>query len=527
METIDKPTAQILAALLRAYGVRHVVLSPGSRSAPLAVVFARSGFFDIKVIIDERAAAFAGLGMALQLQEPVALVCTSGSAVLNYAPALAEAFYRRVPLIAISADRPAALIDQRDTQTIRQPEALRAVVRASVDIPDADGAQALRFAWRRLNDALSAATGPVCGPVHINMQFDVPLTRLAPARTDLPVHRIEAVRSSLVPDEVLEGLMQSIPAESRVLLVAGDMHPSARLKELLSRLSGRVAVLAEAQSNLGGNIMASHPDMSTLPQPDIVVSMGGSLVSARVKAYLRSLPQLRHISLGPDDLAVDTFFALAERVECEPEIFFEALEKRLMPCDEFVKAWRECFTLADADKANGVRAMLQSVVDSLPDAAFHFSNGSAVRYAQLLSFGADNVVESNRGVSGIDGCTSTAVGASLVSSRPTVLVSGDMSAAYDIGALAIDGIPASFKMIVLDNGGGDIFRAISATSTLPECEELFACRPRLPLKALAQAYGFAYFEADTSGDLSEFINCSHAPAILRAKLEVNAAKCVL
>ena len=173
METIDKPTAHLLAGLLKARGVRHIVVSPGSRCAPLTVVFARSGHFELHPVIDERTAAFVALGMSLATDTPVVALCTSGSALLNYAPALSEAYYRRVPVIAVTADRPAAMIDQRDSQTVRQPHALDAVVRKCVDIPDEHSETALQMASRLINDALIAATGHIPGPVHINMQFEM------------------------------------------------------------------------------------------------------------------------------------------------------------------------------------------------------------------------------------------------------------------------------------------------------------------------------------------------------------------
>lgn len=226
METIDKPTAYLLSDLLRAYGVRDIVVSPGSRCAPLTVALSRSGSFRMRSVIDERTAAFVGLGIGVASRRPVALVCTSGTAMLNYAPALAEAFYRRIPLIAVTADRPAGLIDQRDSQTIRQAHALDAVVRNSVDIPDDHGRMALQFANRLMNDALAAATGPLPGPVHINMQFEAPLTPVT--ETMPPIGRkIDVVRPAGKPD--FKALMASVAPESRVLVVIGGMPRSQAL----------------------------------------------------------------------------------------------------------------------------------------------------------------------------------------------------------------------------------------------------------------------------------------------------------
>ncbi len=518
MESIDKPTVQLLAGLLKAYGVRRAVVSPGSRCAPVTVALSRSGDFALQTVIDERSAAFVGLGMALATGEPVALVCTSGTAPLNYAPALAEAYYRRVPLIAVTADRPADLVDQRDSQTIRQAHALDAVVRHSVDIADERSPRYLRLANRLMNEVIAAAVGRIPGPVHINMQLDAPLTPLAEVTVPAECRRIFA--ETPVAGYDFAAVLAGIEPSARVLVVAGDLAPDPCLNDVLHRLArdGKAVVFAEAQSNLRGFISDFPKGLSfdTREKPDIVVSIGGSLVSGRLKAWLRRQHGIRHISVGADDCLVDTFFALDTALDCEPAAFFEALDGHLAPQTAFVAAWRQALAAAPR---TGVAAELQRLVDAMPGADFHFSNGSSVRYAQLLDFPAAARVECNRGVSGIDGSTSTAIGYAMASERPVLFVSGDMSASYDLAAFALRGVPDSFKMVVLDNGGGDIFRAVGTTRDLAECESFFVAPPRFPLEALAAAYGFAYYtEIDT------FVKHTGSPAVLHLKVAAGDAK---
>lgn len=219
--------------------------------------------------------------------------------------------------------------------------------------------------------------------------------------------------------------------------------------------------------------------------------------------------------MGYDDCHVDTYGALTDSVHTTPAEFFKALRIHLTARPAFAKV---------------ARPSLPAVFDALSDAFrgcdFHISNGTAIRYAQYMRFDAQ--VESNRGVSGIEGSTSTAIGAAMATGRPTVLVTGDMSAAYDIGALAVAGIPPTFRMVVLDNGGGDIFRAVATTRGLPECEERFVAAPVLPLRQLAAAYGFEYFETDAdSSDLKSFAEASGRPAILRVRLQPKQANNIL
>lgn len=553
MEVTIKQTCRILADLLSLYGVRDIVVAPGSRNAPLILAFARSNHgFRLREVIDERSAAFVALGMALQSGRPVAVACTSGTALLNFAPAVAEAFYRRVPLIAISADRPACWIDQDDSQTIRQPGALATITRAGIDIPVEDGSeQQLWFVNRKINDALSAATGEVCGPVHINIQLDEPLTGAFEVPSLASGHKINTLRpvwSGIAPGG-FEDLFKEILSCRRVMIVAGFHSPSARLNRALTQLSRLpgFAVLAEAQSNLrasdGSNIIFNID--STLRclretgspeefRPHVVLTCGGALLSRHIKAYLRGIPGLRHVSVGHSDCAIDCFKALETRVECDAEVFFEALAAHVSDAvgSDYAERWqrldaegRHAAQVFERDCPwSDFKAMsaLTRMLASGPGKSWnlHFSNGTAIRYAQLFDYSHLGRIECNRGVSGIDGSTSTAAGAYFASSDDeiTMLVTGDMSAQYDMGALALGGLDGRFKIAVLNNGGGGIFRFISSTSSLPELEKYFVGDVRLPLRELAAGYGFRYFEAHSEEELMllwpEFSAIGPAPAIL-------------
>ena len=491
METIDKPTVHVLAGLLAAHGVRHIVVSPGSRCAPLTVVFARCGLFELHPVIDERTAAFVALGMSLATDTPVAAVCTSGSALLNYAPALSEAYYRRVPVIAVTADRPADMIDQRDSQTIRQPHALDAVVRKSVDIPDERSEKALRTANRLINDALIAATGHIPGPVHINMQFEMPLTPEVSDAPVVPCRKILIHRSTPATD--FASVIGSITPGSNVLVALGGMHVSPEDARLLRSLP--LAVYAEVQSNTAIPNYGAD-DFDGLPCPDVVVTAGGALISDTFKKWLRRCPCLRHISLGFDDNCNDTFGALTDIVECRPTEFLKALAEAGVSSPEFRSRWRALVSsFMNRDSGGFVWELIKELaLQCGDDAVVHVSNGMAARYVQKVDFLPGQRIEMNRGVSGIEGATSTAIGDAMVNgSRTTLLVTGDMSAAYDISALSIAGIPDNFRMVVLDNGGGDIFRTVRTTAQLPEREQYFTMPPKLPLRELAAAYGLKYF----------------------------------
>lgn len=513
LNTVKYSCRCVAHALVR-YGVRHVVVSPGSRNAPLIVALARTAGLECTSVIDERSAAFVALGMAVQTGRPVAMACTSGSAALNYGPALAEAYYRNIPLIALTADRPEEWIDQDDSQTIRQAGALAAVVKGSYDLPvcrgDDEGLR--RLCRRRVCDAMMEALTPSQGPVHINIQIDEPIDAVADDTTDAFIFPEFTCAASIMPEDKVKTLAESINNAHKVLIVAGFMPPSHGLAHSLEAMPSNCAVLCEAQSNLHGHFtgnidatlrVMSDQEKADLLSPDLVITIGGSLLSRMIKSELRQ-HDFAHWSIGTCDHCLDPLLNLTQRIDCTPEILFD----QLVPQLKFSAGdYRERWHLASSAAMHRSYKFLQSapwsdyaamgtLLSAMPKGMnLHLSNGTAVRYAQLFDCSAAVRVESNRGVSGIDGCTSTAIGAAMTAESPTLLITGDMSAQYDIGALATPGIPADFRMVVLNNSGGGIFRFIKATRDLPEMERYLAADVRLPLRDIAGGFGFDYYEA--------------------------------
>lgn len=542
MITTDKLPCNILADLLIAHGIKDVIVSPGSRNSPLIVALARRKELNLHVVIDERSAAFIGLGIAVQSFCPVALVCTSGTALLNYAPAVAEAFYRAVPLIVVSADRPSEWIDQDDSQTLWQQNALAPYVKRSCDI----GAH-LEFAngeWmcdRIINDVLLEAVCGRRGPVHINVRLDSPLTRMC----ERPEDSSRVIRMVTPPLELSTAearrLGEKLASPKKVLVIVGFHEPDERLNRALVKLARlpNVVVMTETIANLHSPLFISRIDMTLRIlskedrdnlRPDVVITAGGALVSRHIKEWLRSMDRrVEHWHVGLSHVTVDCFKHLSLRIEMDAPVFLRQLASALQihqtPCG-YSFLWHEIYERAIASHDEYVRnspwcdlTAFSYITDHLPQRwNLHLSNGTSIRYAQLMDCSRLHRCECNRGVSGIDGCTSTALGASVLYQDVTLLISGDMSFQYDISALASQLMSPKFKMIVLCNGGGGIFRFISATSELPEREEFLAVGSNLPLRKLAEGYGFSYFEASSMSELTTvfpaFIAESSSPALL-------------
>lgn len=543
-----KDVARILFDVLEAHGVSRVVCSPGSRNAPLLIAAdARPGLKKY-VVIDERSAAFAALGMAMVSREPVAIVCTSGTALLNYAPAVAEAYYQGIPLIVISADRPLEWIDQDDSQTIRQPEALRNFVKGSYSLSDRE--QTDRPGWyesRMVNDAMLTALRPKQGPVHINVRLSPPLEATLP--DDSPALSPAIIRNILSAPLPERDTMKELAREAagkRVLVVAGFMQPDARLNRAISRLRAmpNVAVVAETISNLhlapqdysaDSLLCAIDRETRRLLAPDLVISIGGALVSRMLKEYLRECgsrnPDMQHWSVGFSHTTVDCFQSLSCRIDADPARFMTVLAgelthlRRIAPhtassavsgyaslwSDARLSALARMQTVTEAAAWSDLKAF-DIILGNIPaDANLILSNGTSIRYAQILERRVPHAEYCNRGVSGIDGSTSTAVGAALCYGADTILVTGDTSFAYDLSALqTMKSLGSRLKIILIDNGGGGIFRFIRSTASLDCRERYFCADPQMNAEGVAEAFGLEYLHADSASTLQPTLTAALA-----------------
>lgn len=523
--------SEMTAHLLQGHGVATVVTSPGSRNAPVITAMTRCKGLKTISLVDERAAGFVALGIAQTTGKPVALVCTSGSAVLNYAPALAEAYYRRVPLIVISADRPAQWIDQNDSQTIRQNGAVSAVVAHTVDISDDKQTECGWYANRQVNEAILTALRNQ-RPVHINLHIDF---RNCPD-TDFVPRLIEEVNTEgYLPTCVVRGMASPLLSPAKVMIVVGFMPPNDKLSRAMARLANKpnVVVIAEALSNLHGQNIISSPDSllkAEVPSdliPDIVISTGGAVVSATLKRFLRRLPLTVSVwHVGCEDNIIDCYQHLTKIVNINPIQFFgqlsSAINKPGQPTSDYASKWQSRVESIDrTSKHEGCTGdILNYIVANIPSRwNVQSSNGTTIRFLQLCNCQNLHRLDCNRGVSGIDGSTMTALGASWAYTKDsTLLITGDMSLSYDMGWLTSPLLTPRFKVIVLNNNGGNIFRMAKSTKGLPERETHFAIADQPSLLPLASAAGWSVFEAydhnSLADNFSRFISEDSAPAIL-------------
>ena len=511
------PLAQSIIQTCLAKGITTIIISPGSRNAPLTIGFTNNPAFECYSIADERCAAFFGLGIAQQTKEPVVLICSSGSALLNYYPALAEAFYSQIPLIVISADRPQSKIDIGDGQTIRQEN-----VFANHSLCNANLNEMVCVENdTKIKEAIDISIAQK-GPVHINAPFEEPLYETtSELAVSVNVTASAKYTQSLSHDEVAEYATIWNQATKKLLLV-GVNDPDAINESIIETLAAdeSVVVLTETTSNVHHPTFINTIDTLITPyssedfedfRPEILVTFGGMIVSKRIKAFLRKYKPKHHWHI--DSLrAYDTFNALTKHFEVEPNLFFDVF----LPLTRSV----ESDYFKNLDAVNKLREqkskiyldtipfsdfkVFEKVIPSLPkNSQLQISNSSAIRYAQLIAIDPSIEVYCNRGTSGIDGSTSTAIGAAVANGKQTVFITGDIGFLYDSNALWNNYIPKNFKIILINNGGGGIFRILPGHEETPVFNTFFETSHCLTAEHLATMYGFEYTIASDESSLEK------------------------
>ncbi len=523
------PLAQSILEICKAKGLTDIVISPGSRNAPLTIGFASNPDFKCYSIADERSAAFFALGIAQQTKKPVAIVCTSGSALLNYYPAVAEAFYSQIPLVVISADRPHDKIDIGDGQTIRQQNVYSSHILYSANLTE----EASQENDLKIADAITLALVKK-GPVHINAPFEEPLYETVSELSVNPVIS-ETTFENSNSDEDINPFISQWNASKKKLVLVGVNEPNVIDEAIINNLANdpSVVVMTETTSNLHHPNFVNNIDTIITPfteedfkdfQPEILLTFGGMVVSKRIKAFLRKYRPKAHWHI--DTLrAYDTFGVLTKHFIAEPNLFLKNFLSQPTAISDYnqkmqeLRAFRkEKHDLYLSKIPFSDFTVFEKVIPSLPKhSQLQISNSSAIRYAQLIDIDPTVAVFCNRGTSGIDGSTSTAIGAAFASGQETILITGDISFLYDSNALWNNYIPKNFKIILLNNGGGGIFRILPGHQETPVFNTYFETSHCLTGEHLAKMYQFDYFTASNEvtleNNLADFYN-SEKPSIL-------------
>lgn len=540
-----------IAELCARQGIQQAIVCPGSRCAPLTLAFSRHKEITCRTISDERSAAFIALGIAQQTKKPVALVCTSGSAAYNFAPAIAEASLQEIPLLILTADRPKEWIDQWDGQTIRQKNIYGSHVKKSYDLPeDYSHPDSVWYINRVTNESIALSQEFPKGPVHINVPLREPLYPAA----DEKITFTKNIRSisvsqpkSALSESDKKSLIQSLSNFTKVLLIAGQQDYDGRLAKAISKFCkvNQAVLVGDVISNLHAIpntvryadifLSACGESIKKSLQPDLVITFGKSVISKNLKQFLRSHAPVQHWHIQQGGITADTFQSLTQVIHGDPQTVFESLsdtkieKSQLQKKENYVGFWKaeENRTKLSSKKYFSETEfnelpVLKEIIFSLPEQCnLHVANSMSVRYANLI--GLDHRysgvhVYSNRGASGIDGCTSTAVGHALSSDFPNILITGDLAFFYDRNAFWHNYPIPNLHVVVINNGGGIIFNLIDGPDQLEEKDQYFITDQKLSAINLANEFGFQYLKLDSNKKvkttLKEFLSFGRKLKIL-------------
>jgi 2-succinyl-5-enolpyruvyl-6-hydroxy-3-cyclohexene-1-carboxylate synthase len=535
MRISNKTVVQSLLFLLQERGIQNIVYSPGSRNAPFAIALDGHDFFNVHIKVDERSAAFFALGMAQQLKKPVALICTSGTAPLNYAPAIAEAFYQEIPLIAITADRPAESINQSEGQCIDQIGIYDNFIKAqSCAMEEANGDEDVQANHLLLAQTLNNAILFPQGPVHINVPFKEPLYTEVTSLNHLTQIPSEQPRTHVAPH------FPVFRIDWKYLVLMGQNNDDS-CAEMVQRLSKwkNVLILTETHSNahdLGGVdcidrwIMSLSEAQIESLHWDVVVSLGHNIISRKIKALIKTKAKA-HWSIQWQTNPIDTYRLNPEVFQCSIRDFVQNWLNNMDPTNALDCAKKPSMS----QDVNLVQYFSQRPFSDLKlfyhlsqswpqGAQIQMGNSSVVRYIQLFEQRRDVRFFGNRGVSGIDGSTSTAVGAALMVNQPVVFVTGDLSFLYDANGLWHQPWPTNLKVVVVDNGGGGIFKIIDGAKREPSVPRFFETPHQRDLLQWIKGWGLQAIELiDPNQEALEnfFVNDNCQVLVVKTQSEVN------
>jgi 2-succinyl-5-enolpyruvyl-6-hydroxy-3-cyclohexene-1-carboxylate synthase len=525
-----------LVEICALHGVTDAVLCPGSRSAAITISFVRNPKINCISVSDERSAGFIALGIALKTKRPVVIVCTSGSAVYNFAPAVAEAFFQQIPLIVITADRPLEWIHQNDGQTIYQQNIYGENCKKSYNLlADFVHSDTNWYFQRTVNEAINYSAASPKGPVHLNIPIREPFYPQK-GETYSQSENLNFVKFSSIDRKLnlndAYGIIETVLSKRKIMIAIGQMPYNEELNGILSKFQTElnIPVIADVISNYRSNAISNHDFFLSLDnegfKPSLLITIGQSFISKSFKKYFQKNKVEHHWHVQAGSKIIDPLQSINAIFDLDPIVFlnnlFEDIDNQQFKegdfgfSGEFNQEFIEANLKAEKRKSDflGSQGVFSELVayslalDSLPDECdLHLANSMAVRYANYLRFDSKKNIEvfANRGTSGIDGCLSTAVGAALNTDKQVYLFIGDMAFMYDRNALWNNFLPSNLRIIVFNNAGGGIFRLIDGPSQQPELEEFFETKQTFKAKASALEAGLEYYEAHDSEKMTEYL----------------------
>ena len=562
------PVAQTLILSCLKFDFFDVVISPGSRNVPLAIGFASNKKFKCYSIVDERSAAFFALGLSQKSKKPTILICTSGSALLNYYPAVAEAYYSEIPLIILSADRPEYKINIGDGQTINQSNvfeknilysnslkqdcshATEEIIKSNLqkivnDKADYSKIEKLQKSIQKNNEEIIEIAFNLSinkmQPVHLNVPMEEPLYEFNDSPSiSVKVKKKTEKKPSLTD---LDNFYKAINKASKIMILIGVSDGNILSKKSIQKINScsSIIVMKEHTSNVFNESFISNIDRLIGPielqsnsdslfdelSPEIVISLGGMIVSKKIKSFLRNYKSQKHFHIG-NNISKDSFYSGVEHINTTANKFFENIDLNKSDSKYFEK-WNQ-LDYSKLDLHNRYMKVInfsdlkvfEILTNWIPKKYnIQVANSTPIRYFQLFDLKNKNLMFANRGTSGIDGSTSTAIGSSVQNDSPVLLVTGDLSFFYDVNALWNNHIPKNFRIIIINNSGGGIFKILPGFKENNLFSEFIETQHNLSARLIAKMFNFNYTRVSTKFGLNlylrTFFKNSKKPKILEIK----------
>ena len=562
------PVAQTLILSCLKFDFFDVVISPGSRNVPLAIGFASNKKFKCYSIVDERSAAFFALGLSQKSKKPTILICTSGSALLNYYPALAEAYYSEIPLIILSADRPEYKINIGDGQTINQSNvfeknilysnslkqdcshATEEIIKSNLqkivnDKADYSKIEKLQKSIQKNNEKIIEIAFNLSinkmQPVHLNVPMEEPLYEF----NDFPSISVKVKKKTEKNLSLtdLENFYKEINKASKIMILIGVSDGNILSKKSIQKINScsSIIVMKEHTSNVFNESFISNIDRLIGPielqsnsdsvfdelSPEIIISLGGMIISKKIKSFLRNYKPRKHFHIG-NNISKDSFYSGVEHINTTANKFFENIDLNKSDSKYFEK-WNQ-LDYSKLDLHNRYMKVInfsdlkvfEILTNWIPKKYnIQVANSTPIRYFQLFDLKNKNMMFANRGTSGIDGSTSTAIGSSVQNDSPVLLVTGDLSFFYDVNALWNKHIPKNFRIIIINNSGGGIFKILPGFKENNLFSEFIETQHNLSARLIAKMFNFNYTRVSTKFGLNlylrTFFKNSKKPKILEIK----------
>ena len=562
------PVAQTLILSCLKFDFFDVVISPGSRNVPLAIGFASNKKFKCYSIVDERSAAFFALGLSQKSKKPTILICTSGSALLNYYPAVAEAYYSEIPLIILSADRPEYKINIGDGQTINQSNvfeknilysnslkqdcshATEEIIKSNLqkivnDEADFSKIEKLQKSIQKNNEEIIEIAFNLSinkmQPVHLNVPMEEPLYEFNDSPSiSVKVKKKTEKKPSLTD---LDNFYKAINKASKIMILIGVSDGNILSKKSIQKINScsSIIVMKEHTSNVFNESFISNIDRLIGPielqsnsdslfdelSPEIVISLGGMIVSKKIKSFLRNYKPQKHFHIG-NNISKDSFYSGVKHIKTTANKFFENIDLNKSDSKYFEK-WNQ-LDYSKLDLHNRYMKVInfsdlkvfEILTNWIPKKYnIQVANSTPIRYFQLFDLKNKNMMFANRGTSGIDGSTSTAIGSSVQNDSPVLLVTGDLSFFYDVNALWNNHIPKNFRIIIINNSGGGIFKILPGFKENNLFSEFIETQHNLSARLIAKMFNFNYTRVSTKFGLNlylrTFFKNSKKPKILEIK----------